>query len=141
MQYLAITIVLEWASVLRVVEVHGTDEEQSEEIALAKSEARECFSHCRLYLSVAEEQLSAIGCSAPVPLSRGEAANVKALSKGVGAAASKGPWTCWLPPAARVAGEAVVPIGLTAIGFNRRSAAVSCTELNFPVGKMPQGDE
>jgi hypothetical protein len=57
MQYLAIVVVLEWASVLRVIEVHGTEEEHSKEIALAKSEARECFSHCRLYLSVAEEQL------------------------------------------------------------------------------------
>lgn len=57
MQYITLTVVLEWASVLRVLETYGTEMEQSEEIAMAKQEAQECFSYSVLYIEVAEEQL------------------------------------------------------------------------------------
>lgn len=57
MQYIILIVALEWASVLRVLETYGTDIEQSEEIAMAKQEAQECFSFCVLYIEVAEEQL------------------------------------------------------------------------------------
>ena len=57
MQYLSMNTVLEWASVLRVLEAYGTDEELSDELVLAKEEARECLRYCVLYLTVAEEQL------------------------------------------------------------------------------------
>ena len=57
MQYFSICIVLEWASVLRVMEVYGTDQDVSDEIILAKSEAQICYRYCALYINVAEEQL------------------------------------------------------------------------------------
>lgn len=57
MQYFSANILLDWASVLRVMEVHGTEQELSEEMLPAKNEAQACYRYCRLYLSVAEEQL------------------------------------------------------------------------------------
>ncbi|ERT00566.1 hypothetical protein HMPREF1624_03940 [Sporothrix schenckii ATCC 58251] len=48
---------LGWASVLKVMDVYGTDRENTDDIALARLEASECFRSCALYLEVAAEQL------------------------------------------------------------------------------------
>lgn len=57
LQYFSLTTVLEWASVLKVMEAYGTERENSDDIALARIEAIECFRCCALYLEVAAEQL------------------------------------------------------------------------------------
>ncbi|OAA65182.1 hypothetical protein SPI_01969 [Niveomyces insectorum RCEF 264] len=57
LQFFSLSTVLEWASVLRVMEAFGTARAASDDIALARLEATECFRCCTLYLDVAAEQL------------------------------------------------------------------------------------
>ncbi|CAK7206158.1 hypothetical protein SEUCBS139899_008943 [Sporothrix eucalyptigena] len=57
LQYFSLQTVLEWASVLKVMEAYSTDRENTDDIALARIEATECFRCCALYLEVAAEQL------------------------------------------------------------------------------------
>jgi hypothetical protein len=58
-QYMSMYVALKWASVLRVFEAFSGagDILDEDELTTAKSEARECFKFCILYLTVAEEQL------------------------------------------------------------------------------------
>ncbi len=57
LQYISLSAVLEWASVLKVLEAYGTERENTDDIALARVEATECFRCCALYLEIASEQL------------------------------------------------------------------------------------
>ncbi|CAK7218173.1 hypothetical protein SBRCBS47491_003417 [Sporothrix bragantina] len=57
LQYFSLKTVLEWASVLKVMEAYHNDRENTDDLALARIEATECFRCCALYLEVAAEQL------------------------------------------------------------------------------------
>ena len=62
LQYLIMFIVLDWASVLRVLEFHDRHQDpaypQGELPDSTRYEVAECIKYCCLYLGVAEEQLA-----------------------------------------------------------------------------------